>query len=187
MNFKFVRFTAISTAIAAMITATSYADFSKTRTYQNTFDDVSADSWYAANVADAYELGFMNGDVYNIFNPDGDVTVAAGITIATRIHAIYNGKEEPTNSMTRTWYDNYVRYAIENGIMKEGSISPYDRSITRAEMASLIASALPDDYFKPINNVKVVPDVNLSASYADAILKLYKACLLYTSDAADEL
>ena len=183
MNFKFVRFTAIATAIAAMITATSYADFAKTRTYENHFDDVSADSWYAANVADAYELGFMNGDGWNIFNPDGDVTVAAGITIAARIHAIYNGKEEPTNSMTRTWYDNYVRYAIENGIMKEGSISPGESSITRAEMASLIAAALPDDYFKPINNVKEIPDVNLSASYADALLKLYNAGVVMGSDA----
>ena len=182
MNFKFLRFTAISTAIAAMITATSYADFAKTRTYQNTFDDVSADSWYAANVADAYELGFMNGVGGSLFSPDGNVTVAEAVTMAARVHASYNGTEI-SKDVPGEWYAPYVKYAVDNKMISENRFDEYDRPIIRAEMAEVFYASVPQDYLKPVNAVDYLPDINEKADYREQVLALYKAGVVMGNDA----
>ena len=69
------------------------AAFEKINTYNNNFLDVKDTSWYAENVKTAYELGFMNGKSEGKFDPDGNVTVVEGITMASRLHAIYRGGE----------------------------------------------------------------------------------------------
>ncbi len=79
---------------AVMLLSTgAFAAFEKTNTYENNFSDVPENSWYAQNVKTAYELGFMNGKAEGKFDPAGNVTVAEGITMASRVHAIYNGNE----------------------------------------------------------------------------------------------
>ena len=69
------------------------ASFERINTYNNNFSDVSDSNWFAENVKTAYELGFMNGKSEGKFDPNGNVTVVEGITMATRLHAIYNGSE----------------------------------------------------------------------------------------------
>ena len=69
------------------------AAFEKVNTYENNFTDVSDSNWFSDNVKSAYELGFMNGKSEGKFDPNGNVTVAEGITMASRVHAIYNGTE----------------------------------------------------------------------------------------------
>ena len=66
------------------------AAFERVNTYNGDFTDVKNSSWYADNVKTAYELGFMNGKAVNAFDPDGKVTVAEGIVMASRLHSIYN-------------------------------------------------------------------------------------------------
>ena len=80
--------------VCTLAVAVSAAGFTKTLTYADgTFDDVKSTSWYSKEVASAYELGFMNGKAEGKFAPDGNVTVAEAITMAARVHSIYNGKE----------------------------------------------------------------------------------------------
>jgi len=74
-----------------ILTVSSSAAFQKTNTYSGNFKDVSPTSWYADDVKTAYELGFMNGKSSAIFDPDGSVTIIEGITMASRLHALYNG------------------------------------------------------------------------------------------------
>lgn len=78
---------------AVMLAMGAHAAFEKVNTYSDNFDDVADTAWYAANVKTAYELGFMNGKSEGKFDPNGNVTVVEGITMAARLHALYNGTE----------------------------------------------------------------------------------------------
>lgn len=78
---------------AAMLATGTFAAFEKVNTYDNNFSDVKDTNWFAKDVISSYELGFMNGKAEGLFDPNGNVTVAEGITMAARVHAIYNGKE----------------------------------------------------------------------------------------------
>jgi len=162
-------------AVVVTLTVTvSATGFLKTRTYsEGTFKDVKSTSWYAKEVASAYELGFMNGKAEGQFAPDGNVTVAEAITMASRVHSIYNGKE-----IVKTegkWYDMYVQYALANGIISEGQYTNFDRNIMRYEMAVMFADSMPKSYFAAKNNVKAIPDVNENEEYYEKLLILYNA------------
>ena len=161
--------------IAVTLTvAVSAAGFTKTNTYADgTFDDVKSTSWYAKEVASAYELGFMNGKAEGQFAPDGNVTVAEAITMASRVHAIYNGNE--IAKVEGKWYDMYVQYALANGIIAEGQYENFDRNIMRYEMAVMFADSMPASYFEAKNDVKAIPDVNEDEVYHDKLMMLYKA------------
>ncbi len=169
---------------ACTLTLGANAAFAKTNTYTDgQFKDVKTTSWYAKEVASAYELGFMNGTSTDVFSPDGNVTVAQGITMAVRVHANFNGKEAPSNSTSGNWYDSFVKYAVDNGIIKADDFDSYTRNITRAEMAVLFADAVPASEFKAINGVEHIPDVIESNDYASKILMLYNAGVVMGSDA----
>ena len=92
-NSFFLKLAASALAVISMTAAASAAGFSKSHEYQTgKFSDVPEKQWYAAEVKSAYELGFMNGQSDTLFAPEGNVTVAEGVTMASRVHAIYNGK-----------------------------------------------------------------------------------------------
>ena len=125
---------------ASSLAAFANAGFAKTNTYtKGQFKDVKDTAWYEKEVASAYELGFMNGTGTDVFSPDGNVTVAQGITMASRVNASYNGKE--ITGSGKNWYDVYVDYAKKNGLVSENQFDDYNRNITRAEMATLFANA----------------------------------------------
>ena len=172
----------VSMLAVLSLTTIANAAFTKTNTYtKGQFKDVKDTAWYEKEVSSAYELGFMNGTASDVFSPDGNVTVAQGITIASRVNASYNGKGEITGS-GKNWYDVYVDYAKKNGLITENQFDDYNRNITRAEMATLFANAVPEKEFAAKNDVKLIPDVNVSASYAEDILMLYKAGVVMGSD-----
>lgn len=333
------------------------AAFQKINTYDGSFSDVKDTAWYAKDVKTAYELGFMNGKSEGAFDPNGSVTVAEGIAMASRLHAIYNGIEvkqrdsavyeyridfddpsiifdstkrnsrydsgvdfhrstgyiedgvlvvqpdapnsrgvydpgvfikgfeldtrfynkltfrmkrealdnvnpnakrdekveiffetnanrgitgdkcvtaslknipdltewfevevdlfehekyndfltqirfDPTNnngiyyidSITFSnsenydgtkWYDVYVNYALDNGIFEQHEYytDDYDRNITRTELCNLFASALPSEYFNPINDIRGIPDISRNEINADVYLMLYNAGVILGSD-----
>ena len=89
---------------AALLAATlsvgaGAAGFNKTGTYTPwQFTDVPGTEWYAGEVAGAYELGLMNGVGGGLFAPDGNVTVAEAITMASRASAIYAGETIDTTA-----------------------------------------------------------------------------------------
>ncbi|MBO4950116.1 MAG: glycoside hydrolase family 99-like domain-containing protein [Clostridia bacterium] len=169
-----VKLLCILVAVFTLATVASAAGFTKTNSYADgTFSDVKSTSWYAKEVASAYELGFMNGKGEGTFAPDGNVTVAEAITMAARVHAIYNGKEIAKTE--GKWYDMYVQYALANGIIAEGQYTNYDRNIMRYEMAVMFADSMPSSYFAAKNDVKTIPDVDPAEEYHDKLMMLYKA------------
>ncbi len=181
MGKKFLHlFASVVTAVA--LTVAANAAFAKPNTYtEGQFKDVQSNAWFAKEVSSAYELGFMNGTATDVFSPEGNVTVAQGITMASRVNASYNGKEI-ASTQGGNWYDAYVKYAIDNGIMKDGQFDSYTRNITRAEMATLFADAIPASEYTAINSVEHIPDVIESNDYAKKILLLYNAGIVVGSD-----
>ena len=167
------------TLVAAMA-FTASAAFAKKNTYADQFTDVKETSWYAKEVASAYELGFVEGVSDTQFSPDTTVTVAQGITMACRVHAEYNGKTIAKTG--EKWYDMYVEYAKENKIITDNQFDDYTREIKRFEMAELFHDAMGKDYYSAINSVVFVPDVPVGAMYADKILTLYNAGVVMGND-----
>ena len=111
-----------------VLTISTNAAFEKVNTYNSNFSDVKDTNWFAENVKTAYELGFMNGKDEGRFDPDGNVTIAEGVTMAARLNAIYNGVDIENYSneagILRFDFDNldnisfnYFDGKIENGIL----------------------------------------------------------------------
>lgn len=146
------------------------------------FTDVNSSSWYQSVVTYAYNLGLMVGNSDTTFNPMGNVTVAEAVTMAARARNSYNGGTNNDFKASSVWYQTYVDYAIENGIIKKGDFDRYDRVATRAEMAYIFAHALPDKGMKAINKVTSLPDVDSNTKYSKEIFTLYNAGILTGSD-----
>ena len=157
-------------------------NFQPLRTYEEGFfEDVPANEWYAASVAEAYELGLFNGEAEHSFVPGGKLTTVEAVTLAARMHSIYyTGSEDFI--IGRVWYESYVQYALDNGIID----SRYDitSDITRARFADIFSRALPKAALPETGTVldDIIPDVKSGDEYAGAIYLLYRAGILTGND-----
>ena len=173
-----------ASALPGIASAAGLSNFQKSNTYTpGQFADVPAGSWYAAGVQSAYELGLMTGTSGTAFDPSGNLTLAETVVLAARLHSIYTG-DGASFTGGATWYQPYVDYAIQNGIIASGAYSDYNATATRAQFASILAAALPSEALPAINTVTALPDVDANATYAAAALKLYNAGILTGSDAS---
>ena len=171
----------LSAITAAILTVSASAAFEKTNTYtEGQFSDISYDAWYASEVKSTYELGLMNGTGGGLFAPDGNVTVAEAITMASRASAANAGETIPATD--GEWYKMYVDYAVSKGFVTDGQFESFDRPAKRYEVAEIFAKAMPEGYFTAVNDVKDIHDVPDSREYKDALLTLYKAGVVMGSD-----
>ncbi len=159
----------------------------KNKFTNQTFADVSTDDWFYTNVAYVYVYGLMVGTSDTTFTPKGNVKLSEAVTVAARLNMIYTtGAEitaDPDADSTGKWYDHYVDYAKENGII-ESDYEDYEKAATRAEFAEILAAALPDEALEEINVVvdNAIPDVSAYEDYADAVYKLYRAGIIVGND-----
>ena len=158
------------------------------------FADVSEDDWFFGGVMGAYTAGLMIGRGDGVFDPDGWVTRAEVLTVASRVHAIAAGSADPASatdpvgSGARPWWSPYARYAEEHGIW-DGTgeaDSPIDSPFGRGGAAAILANALGDEaWLSPINIVAegAIPDVPSDGSARSAgIYRLYRAGVLTGMD-----
>ncbi|MFR6378563.1 MAG: hypothetical protein ACLUNZ_00710 [Evtepia sp.] len=74
----------------------------------------------------------MKGTTPKQFSPTGALTVAEAIVMADRLHEIYTtGQSTLTNG--EPWYQTYVDYALENGIVQAGDFTSYTAQATAAK------------------------------------------------------
>lgn len=172
---------ALSLSAPALAAGSSMSNFQKTDTYNNQFTDVSSSHWAASSVALCYEYGLMKGAAPDLFNLEGNLTLAEAIVMADRIHEIYTTGQS-TIANGDPWYQPYVDYAIDNGLIAAGAFADYTAKATRAQMAQIFYNALPAAELPAINNISTIPDVSPSASYAGAVTALYQAGVLTGSD-----
>ena len=157
----------------------------------------------------AYEFGLMVGRGAREFDPDGEVTVAEGVTLACRLHRIWHeGTAAFASSMP--WYETYRAYAVKNGLaegivfrdissergygaevwrsLDELSEKGMNTILPRREFAVLISAALPDEALPALSTVEegAIPDLSLyeDPRAAKAVYRLYRAGLLTGSDEA---
>ncbi len=172
----------IGAILAGALAVSASAAFAKTGTYtEGQFTDVPATEWYATEVASAFELGLMNGTGGGLFAPDGDVTVAEAITMASRAAAI-NAGETIDTSTGGEWYTPYVNYAVSKGFVTDGQFDNFDRPAKRYEVAVIFEKAMPEGYFAAKNDVTAIPDVSAKQAYEKELLTLYKAGVVMGSD-----
>ncbi len=155
-------------------------NFSVQNTYQDgIFSDVSENHWYRDGIARSYELGLVQGMGDGSFGVKSKFNVAAALALAARMHATYTGAENKFTQGT-PWYQVYVDYDVRAGIISKGQFGDCSRPATRAEMAEIFSDALPDAALQRINSVPdgAIPDVPMSAPYAGAVYRLYRAGIL---------
>ena len=162
----------------------SMSNFVSTGTYTpgmfNDVNEADPNAWYVGSVAIAYQYGLMQGNG-NTFNPTGYMTLAEAITLAARVHSIYETGSGDFVQGT-VWYQVYVNYAMANGIITANDFTDYDRAATRAEMAYIFSRCLPDSEFPAQNTVNFLPDANSATPYYSAIYMLYQAGILSGND-----
>lgn len=162
--------------------------FTRVNTYaRGQFADIDETLWYGYDrdkpIALAYEYGLMQGTGAAAFNPGGNVTVGQAVTIAVRVHSIYHSGSAQFTEVV-PWYQVYVDYAVDKGIISSRDFSDYSRPATRAEMAYVFAHALPAGEFKDRDTGISPPDVPSSAPYSSFIHLLYTSGVLMGSDSA---
>ncbi|MBQ2690823.1 MAG: S-layer homology domain-containing protein [Clostridia bacterium] len=137
--------------------------------------------WYESYAQAAYEYGMMKGNEDGTFYPHGNMLVCEAITIAARLHSIYHGG---TGEFVQgsPWYDVYVGYAIERGIIEKGRFADYERPVTREEMAVILSRSVDLDKMGRINDFDSIPDVPESSGSFEAILALYNSGVLTGSE-----
>ncbi len=170
--------TAIIMGSASLTLAQNMDNFTTVNSYTNNiYNDVKASDWFYNDVKEAYNLGLMKGVGYSQFQPNGSMTFAEAITLASNIHKTYNGEAIMTNGNYKNWYDPYVDYAKKNNIIDQG-LTEYNKKINRAELVHIFANSLPNSELNQINNISKIPDVEENTAHRDSIFKLYNAGVL---------
>jgi len=162
-------------------------NFEKKQSYnQSVYVDVSEGSWYSENIATVHEYGLMIGGGDYRFMPEDKISVAQSLTLAVRLHSTYWYGEEAVLFVREgmKWYDPYIAYAEDAAIFTP-SINDHNTPATRAVFAKILATSVDTIDLKAINLVEdgAIPDVDMSADYADAVYLLYRAGILTGSDA----
>ena len=188
-------------ALAAVMTVTlqTHAStlFTPTTVYENQFTDVQSDNWFYDNVASLYSFGLTNGKGDpTIFAPSSDMTVAEALTMAARVRSLYEFQAAETGadqfrSEGIAWYTPYVSYLKAGNIISTEFDDHLQLPATRAEMAHILANALPADLFEAINDEivttgyatgKFISDVDDYTPYQQDILTLYRWGILDGTD-----
>lgn len=158
-------------------------NFQQVTTYtEGQFTDVPSTEWYASSVVQAYELGLISGSSETTFSPEGQITGGETLALACRLHNTYtNGSATFENGSP--WYQPYVDYAMDNGIISE-ELSSYTTALSRAEFTEILCGALSSEAFPVINTVadNQIPDVTITDACADSIYSFYRAGILAGND-----
>ena len=146
------------------------------------FTDVKTSDWFYNDVKNAYEDGLINGKTTTTFEPNSNLTYAEAVKLAACMHQ-RNATGMVTLVNGNPWYNTYVGYAKDNGIISKDY--NWNQMATRAGYMEIFAHALPAAYLPAINNIPdgAIPDVPMTHPQADAIYTLYRAGILQGSDA----
>ncbi len=142
------------------------------------FEDVSKEAWYYNDVNESVQLGLMQGYSSTVFAPDDNLTLSQAIKLASTVHSKVTCKVIST-SQNGHWVLPYYSYAIVNGIVPDVySAEDWDVIISRRQMASLFARAIPDSEYVKINDFALASEPLYDAN----IRKLFEMGILIGSD-----
>ena len=147
------------------------------------FYDVDANDWFYGAVKSAWENELIDGVTARYFKPDSTLTVAQAIKLAAALHQKQSVGFVTLQNGGTHWYDNYVNYAVTNGLIESvyqsKSAEDMNKAVTRAEFVHILSKLLSTG---AINTVNSIPDVKSGDAYADEIFAFYRAGILTGSD-----
>ena len=132
-------------------------------------------NWYDDYVAKCSGYGLIGGYRDGTFRPGGSITIAECLVIASNMRDIYNGGDGTFPSGSRPWYNVYVNYALKQGIIRQAEFREFDVPATRAQVAHILAHALPSGVLKEKNGRPAFSDVGARTAYRADIQTLYQA------------
>lgn len=125
---------------SAVTVGVSYAKADETPS-KTTFNDVSANDWFASAVDYVTGKGMMNGTADNTFSPKANTTRGMVVTV------LYRLENQPSTSAasftdvaSSAYYANAVAWANANGIVSgygSGKFGPNDK-VTREQLAAIL-------------------------------------------------
>lgn len=152
------------------------------------FKDVSKTDWSYEWIKKAYDRGLIAGMSSDTFQPDGTLTYAQAITLAARLHQTYYEGASTLENGTVNWYDPYVEYCFNNGIIdektKNSGSSLMNTPIDRATFVGYFSKTMPGSEFPDKNTIPYgsIPDVTKATVNSDAIYLFYRSGILNGSD-----
>ena len=147
------------------------------------FYDVDSNHWFYESVKSAWANELIDGVTARYYMPDNTLTVAQAIKLAAALHQKQSVGFVTLQNGGTHWYDNYVNYAIANGLIEavyqSKSAEAMNAAVTRAEFVHILSKLLNTG---AINTVNSIPDVKSGDAYADKIFAFYRAGILTGSD-----
>ena len=179
------------------LAADSMENFRKVRVYDNSFSDVAADFTFYSNIQTLYEYGLTVGRDNGTFGAGDSVTVGQAVIFAGRVRSIYRTGDAETGPTAyiadgQSAYQPYLTYLQEEGVLGTELDGTYSAAATRAQVAHILASVLPESALPPVNDElvtqayasrKFITDVTEYTPYYQDILTLYKCGVAVGSDA----
>ena len=148
------------------------------------FYDVDANDWFYGAVKSAWENELIDGVTARYYMPDNTLTVAQAVKLAAALHQKQSVGFVTLQNGGAHWYDNYVNYAVVNGLIEAAyqskSAEAMNAPVTRAEFVHILSKTLVGA--KQLNTVNSIPDVKSGDAYADEIFAFYRAGILTGSD-----
>ena len=147
------------------------------------FYDVDSDDWFYEPVKSAWANELIDGVTARYYMPDNTLTVAQAVKLAAALHQKQSVGFVTLQNGGTHWYDNYVNYAVANGLIEAAyqskSAEDMNKAVTRAEFVHILSKLLNAGTINTVNNI---PDVKSSDAYADEIFAFYRAGILTGSD-----
>ena len=142
------------------------------------FEDVKPGTYYFDPVRLLYHTGLVYGTDETHFSPSGTVTRAQAVVFSVRVYERYHGLAAQSDVSDM---NEYLRRSAAYGLLP-ADWTALDEPASRAEVAYLIAHALPKAELKALRRVETLPDVAAGDPYASEIFLLYRAGVLSGND-----
>ena len=147
------------------------------------FYDVDSNDWFYEPVKSAWANELIDGVTARYYMPDNTLTVAQAVKLAAALHQKQSVGFVTLQNGGTHWYDNYVNYAVANGLIEAAyqskSAENMNKAVTRSEFVHILSKRLNAGTINTVNNI---PDVKSGDAYADEIYAFYRAGILTGSD-----
>lgn len=159
---------------------------------KTTFNDVSANDWFASAVDYVTGKGMMNGTAANTFSPKANTTRGMVVTV------LYRLENQPSTSAASftdvasgAYYANAVAWANANGIVSgygSGKFGPNDK-VTREQLAAILYRYAQYKKYdvSGANSLDGYTDVQSVSSYAVPALQWANAAGVVTGKSGSKL